>query len=146
MLVPLVLVAAACEPVPHPRFETVDASESGRVLALSGNGFYTVVSSTAASESVPGPGLWRIDRRDGIFEEETLALVTGHPLGNKRLDVEPDLATAYFNEPLRTTVSADGRFLTYAGSDGTVHFHDRCLVPATRCCPATGWGGGAGPL
>ena len=39
------------------------------VLALSGDGNYTVVAATAASDSVPGPGLWRVDRRDGTVVE-----------------------------------------------------------------------------
>jgi hypothetical protein len=79
------------------------------------------------------------------FEEETLSLVTGHPLGNRQLDVEPDMATVSTGLSQRATVSADGRFLTYAGSDGTVHFHDR-VWSSHEVLPGDGLGRWSRPL
>jgi len=65
LVVALALVGLACKPIPHPNFVVVDDASSVHVLGLSGDGNYVVVTSTAASASVPGPGLWRVDRRDG---------------------------------------------------------------------------------
>ena len=56
-----------------------------------------------------------------VFEEETLSLIVGTQQGSEQLAVEPDLATAYTDEPRRTDLSGDGRFLVYAGSDNAIH-------------------------
>jgi hypothetical protein len=62
----LVLVAAACDPITHPTF-TVKEGPSSAVTAekVSGNGNFVIVRATAAGATVPGAGLWRVDRRDG---------------------------------------------------------------------------------
>ena len=65
LLALLVVVAAACQPVTHPDHVVVDPAATLSVLALSGDGNHAVVDASAASDSVPGPGLWRVDRRDG---------------------------------------------------------------------------------
>lgn len=61
----MLLLAAACRPIAHPDRVVVDPATSLGVVGLSGDGNFVVVSATAASDAVPGPGLWRIDRRDG---------------------------------------------------------------------------------
>jgi hypothetical protein len=58
-------VGLACKPIPHPNFVVVDDAPTVHVLGISGDANYTVVTATAASASVPGAGLWRVDRRDG---------------------------------------------------------------------------------
>ncbi len=62
----MAVVAAACKPVTHPIFTAREGPTSPvTVLLLSGNGNFVVAEATAASTMVPGPGTWRVDRRDG---------------------------------------------------------------------------------
>src|SRR5262245_34919637 len=70
----VVLLLAACDPIPHPDFVVREAPTSPvTVELLSGDGNFVVVHSTGPGSTVPGAGRWRIDRRDGAV----VALPTG---------------------------------------------------------------------
>lgn len=123
LALPMVLIAAACEPVPHPNRVVVDEATTMRVVGLSGDGNYVVVTATAASDAVPGPGLWRIDRRDGSTTQlpagatlwrishdgQRLVLLEG---GSSRVWRDGAYLT---NLPLSAAVSQDIRFAVFAG-------------------------------
>jgi len=128
LVVALVLVGLACKPIPHPSFVVVDDAPSVHVVGLSGDGNYTVVTSTAASASVPGAGLWRVDRRDDTavqlpegakFErisDDGQRISYRVPEGF-RVWVEGTIVTP----PLNTVMSDDLRFGIFVG------FFDRVL-------------------
>jgi hypothetical protein len=70
-----VFALTACDPVLHPQFVVREGPSSPVTFELlSGDGNFAVVKSTAASTTVPGAGLWRIDRRDG----SVVALPSGY--------------------------------------------------------------------
>jgi hypothetical protein len=59
------VVVAACDPIPHPNVTQVASAASGlRVLMVSGDGDYAVVTSTGQGAITPGAGLWRVRRSD----------------------------------------------------------------------------------
>lgn len=73
-LVAIVGVIVACQPVTHPTFVVVEPPDGVvRLLDLSADGRFAVVKATGAGQTVPGPGLWRVDRHDGT----ALALPSG---------------------------------------------------------------------
>lgn len=62
----IVTLLVACDPIPHPDVTVREVAGSGvRFRLLSGDGNYVVVQASGPGATVPGPGWWRVDRRDG---------------------------------------------------------------------------------
>ncbi|MBX3313329.1 MAG: hypothetical protein KF906_03325 [Actinobacteria bacterium] len=116
LLGPLVLVAAACEPVPHPNHVVVDPASTIEAVLLSGDGHFVVARATAASATVPGPGLWLIDRRDGTTSELPLA-------PDSLLGISDDGQRILVQDPGTTRVWTDGAYVTAAPA-GSVFSRD----------------------
>jgi hypothetical protein len=61
-----VTLLVACDPILHPEVTVREAAGSGvRFRLLSGDGNFVVVQASGPGATVPGPGWWRVDRRDG---------------------------------------------------------------------------------
>jgi hypothetical protein len=70
LALPVVLGLAGCDPVPHPSFTVRESPDSAVTFQLlAGDASHAVVTATAAGETVPGPGVWRVDRSDGSVDE-----------------------------------------------------------------------------
>lgn len=122
LVVPVLLLAVACDPVTHPDRVVVDPATSLGVVGLSGDGNFVVVSATAPSDTVPGPGLWRIDRRDGTATALPASTFVRISHDGQRLLLDPGTGTRVWRDgafavgaPNHVPTSHDLRFAIYPG-------------------------------
>ena len=130
---PLVLGLAGCEPVPHPSFTVRESPDSAVTLRLlSGSASHAVVTATAAGETVPGPGVWRVDRSDGSVDELPAGgptrissdgqrvLLTGPKLWSAGSVLTPPSGLLSEELTFALFVDTDGQVKTWEAATGTV--------------------------
>jgi len=119
---PLVLALAACEPVAHSSF-TVRESPASAVTfrLLSGDASQVVVTATAAGATVPGPGVWRVDRSDGSVVELPAGEPTKISSDGERVLVGTSLwSSGSVLTPPSTVMSEQLSFALFVDTDGQV--------------------------
>ena len=118
---------AACKPIPHPSTTVREQPGSAaRFRLLSGNGRYVVVTASAASAAVPGPGTWRVDRTTGaaVALATTAAPVRASADGSRILfgtESDPLLwVGGAFVVPPSGVLAEDLGYALYRAGDGTI--------------------------
>ena len=122
LAVPLVFALAACEPVTHPSFTVRESPESAVTFRLlSGDASQAVVTATAAGQTVPGPGVWRVDRSDGSVVELPAGEPTKISSDGERVLVGPSLwSSGSVLTPPSTVMSEQLTFALFVDTDGQV--------------------------
>jgi hypothetical protein len=97
----ITVVLTACVPIAHPTFTVVEPPDGAvRVVGLSGDGNFAVVSATGAGATVPSAGLWRVDRRD-----DTSVVL---PAGSTYVSISNDGQRILFTIGLQYRIWQDG--------------------------------------